>query len=105
MHLLDLRKKESVSAICSMVCSMVCWSDKNAPRSSDKNAPRVGAKSHLGKFIFALGLNCDMFLSADAKKPPLLGCNPRRFLNESGILWHIRKHGASLILCIHCMTQ
>lgn len=91
-------------AFCSMVCSMVCWSDKNAPRSSDKFTPRVGAKSHLGKFIFALGKKCDMFFSTDAKKPPLLGCNPRRFLNESGILWHIRNHGASSTLCILSMT-
>lgn len=88
-----------------MVCSMVCWSAKNAPRSSDNFALRLGAKSHLGKFIFALGSICVMLFSTDAKKPPLLDCSPRRFLNESGILWHIRNHGANSILCIHFMTQ
>lgn len=68
--LIERRKLKSDSAICSMVCSMVCWSAKNAPRSSAKITPRVGAKSHLGKFIFALGFICGIVLLTDEKKPP-----------------------------------
>lgn len=88
-----------------MVCSMVCWSAKNAPRSSDNFTPRVGAKSHLGKFIFALGCFCVMLLFNRRKKNRHIRVAALGgFLNESGILWHIRKNGANSILCTRSMT-
>ncbi|WP_206742580.1 hypothetical protein, partial [Vibrio parahaemolyticus] len=96
LGLIEKRKRKSGSAICSMVCSMVCWSAKNAPRSSDNFTPRVCAKSHLGKFIFALGCFCVMLLFNRRKKNRHIRVAALGgFFKESGILWHVRKNGAN----------